>query len=104
MGFHLVEGSTKRCFRCICMEEGHFKIDCLKSEDTTLRCFRCNSEGHVKVQCPLLKSHFSKDKDKVQGTNVWQSCYFAKVLRRPDVSLQSRKWIVRTLRKSLWDC
>ena len=51
------------------MEVGHFKADCPKSEGTMkLRCFKCNSEEHVKAQCPLLKTHLSKDKDKVQKT------------------------------------
>ena len=39
----VVEGSTKRCFRC--MEVGHFKANCPKSEGTSkMRCFKCNSE------------------------------------------------------------
>ena len=29
-----------------------------------MRCFKCNSEEHLKAQCPLLKTHVSMDKDK----------------------------------------
>ena len=65
----LVDGSNKRCFRCL--EVGHFKARCPKSEGTVkMRCFKCNSEEHLKAQCPLLKTHVSKDKDKKQTTKV----------------------------------
>ena len=44
----------KRCFRCL--EVGHFKASCPKSEGTVkMRCFKCNSEEHLKASMSSSK-------------------------------------------------
>ena len=50
---------------------GTSRLMCPRSEGTLkMRCFKCNSEEHLKAQCPLLKTHVSKDKDKKRTTSL----------------------------------
>ena len=41
-----------------------------------MRCFKCNSEEHLKARCPLLKTHVSKDKDKKLTTKFGSGAMF----------------------------
>ena len=34
-----------------------------KKDDTTPRCFRCNSKRHLKADCPMMKSESGKQKE-----------------------------------------